>query len=214
MTMRCLVVAVAATLLGCGPALAQVSGSPIGTTSPLGMTSPLGIGPGAAVAPTGIPMGATELVAPGTSPMTFLTSPTGGNACGTTTIGPFDGGGTSAMASTTCPPTGTSPPGTAAASASSPTAMGATSLGGPIGIPMGSTELAGAGTSPPPVVPIPNPAPPVMPGPTTTMASPSAPLATSGSTTAPCLSSGVFTPNGIITTPGTTVTSSSSLGSC
>ena len=69
---RLLMVVLGAVLVGCGPAAAQVGG--IGA-SPLGMTSPLGIGPASPVAPTGIPLGATELASPGVSPMTSGTSP-------------------------------------------------------------------------------------------------------------------------------------------
>src|SRR2546423_10884962 len=38
--------------------------SPLGTTSPLGIATPLGMGPGSPVAPTGVPMGATQLSSP------------------------------------------------------------------------------------------------------------------------------------------------------
>src|SRR5689334_10888032 len=50
-------------------AMAQVAGqNDPGLASPLGLTSPLGLGPGSPVAPTGLPMGATELATPGISP--------------------------------------------------------------------------------------------------------------------------------------------------
>lgn len=54
-------------------AIAQVSGLP----PAVGMTSPLGIGPASPVSPTGIPLGAEELVSPGESPLTAATSPLG-----------------------------------------------------------------------------------------------------------------------------------------
>jgi hypothetical protein len=82
---RFLMAVMAAAFLGCGSTAAQVGG--IGTSpgaSPLGMTSPLGIGPAPAVAPTGVPLGATELASPGVSPMTSGISPLGpatGSAC-------------------------------------------------------------------------------------------------------------------------------------
>jgi len=57
-------VTLAASLLGCGSVQAQVAVGP----SSLGATSPLAITPGMAVAPTGIPFGATEMATPGTSP--------------------------------------------------------------------------------------------------------------------------------------------------
>src|SRR5882724_3889318 len=59
---RFVMVTTAAVLLSCGSAFAQ---------------SPLGIGPGSPVAPTGIPMGTTELASPGVSPTTSGTSPLG-----------------------------------------------------------------------------------------------------------------------------------------
>jgi hypothetical protein len=63
----------AAVILGCAPAFAQVSpGLP-----PLGMTSPLGVGPALPVPPARVPLGATELAAPGVSPLTSVTSPLG-----------------------------------------------------------------------------------------------------------------------------------------
>jgi hypothetical protein len=59
----------AAVLLGCGSAFAQIGGmSILPGLSPLGMTSPLGIGPGSPVAPTNLPLGATELASLGVSP--------------------------------------------------------------------------------------------------------------------------------------------------
>ena len=68
---RLIIAAMLAVALSRGPALAQVGtvgGAP--TPSPLGMTSPLGIGAPQPVAPTGIPLGATEIVPQGTSPGT------------------------------------------------------------------------------------------------------------------------------------------------
>jgi hypothetical protein len=71
---RSAIVVVTTAMLGCSPAFAQMAGS---NPSPLGMTSPLGMGPGSPVAPTGIPLGATELASPGVSPMTSGASPLG-----------------------------------------------------------------------------------------------------------------------------------------
>ena len=68
---RLIIAATLAVALSPGPALAQVGtvgGAP--TPSPLGMTSPLGIGAPQPVAPTGIRLGATEIVPQGTSPGT------------------------------------------------------------------------------------------------------------------------------------------------
>jgi hypothetical protein len=195
MMMRLLIVAITAALLGSGSASAQIGG--LATSpgpSPLGMTSPLGIGPAAPVAPTGIPLGATELATPGVSPMTSGASPVvpaigGATACsgagavggstglanpgtsGSTTI--FDGGGLGGTASGTCAATASGSSGGPAASASSPTGMGAASAVGRVGIPLGSTELNVGGLSPPPDVLTPNP---------------SAPLSTSGT---PCPTTGM-----------------------
>lgn len=178
---RLLMAAMVVALLGCGPAAAQVGG--IGTppgASPLGMTSPLGIGPAPAVAPTGIPLGATELASPGVSPMTSGISPLGpttGSTCsslgssmssgiatspagtsGSTNI--FDGGGTAGTASGTCAGISSSALSGPAASASSPTGMGSVSSVGRAGIPLGSTELGVGGLSPPPDILSPNPSAP------------------------------------------------------
>jgi hypothetical protein len=218
MTARLVTATLAAALLACGSSHAQVGVSAVGTTSPLGMASPLGMGSGSAVAPTGIPMGSTELASPGLSPPLASVTPSGTMPCATATTGAtsgavFDGGGMSGTAG--CAFNGSTSTGSAAASGSSPTAMGGVLSTGRAGIPLGSTELAPGGLSPPPLVPLATPAPLVTLAPST-MTSPSAPLATSGTTTttAPCPSNGVFTPNGIITTPGTAVTSTGSTGSC
>src|SRR5260370_11919308 len=75
----------AAALLGCGSTLAQVGGM---GTSALSATSPLAIGSGSPVAPTGIPLGATEMTAPCTSPTpptTLSCSTTGGPTSQTAT---------------------------------------------------------------------------------------------------------------------------------
>src|SRR4030088_878662 len=77
----------AAVLLGCGSAFAQVGGMSISPGAPLGMTSPLGIGPGSPVAPTRVPLGATELASPGVSPMTSGASPMGPTTGSTTCSG-------------------------------------------------------------------------------------------------------------------------------
>ena len=74
---RVVMATTAAVLLSCGSAFAQVSGiSPL--LSPLGVTSPLGVGPGSPVPPTHIPLGATQLGAPGISPPMTSTAATTG----------------------------------------------------------------------------------------------------------------------------------------
>ena len=166
-------------LLPCGPALAQVG--PIGAPTPplLGTVSPLGIGSAAPVPPTGIPLGATELTNIGVSPTTSGVSPVGPSSSsvsicsgfgssipqaslgsintmpGTTTVtsmtSTFDGGGTLGNASGTCAPGASADFARPAASASSPTGIAAATRVGPVGIPMGSTDLGAGGLSPPPV---------------------------------------------------------------
>jgi hypothetical protein len=132
------------------PALAQVSLTPtIGATSPLGMT------PGSSVAPTGIPMGATQLASPGLSPLPCSTAgaPSTATSGSTTT---FDGGGLGMGTGTSMPgSTAMSAPcgGTAGSSASSIAATSPMTPGGAAraGIPLGSFEIGSAGVSPPPL---------------------------------------------------------------
>jgi hypothetical protein len=82
---RLLIATIAWAYLGCGSVFAQVA---MGTaTPPLGITSPLGIGPGAPVAPTGIPLGGFELSSPGVSPATAGASSMGLTAGQTACIG-------------------------------------------------------------------------------------------------------------------------------
>src|SRR5258708_13362317 len=94
MKMQFVMATLAATFLAGGSTLAQVGGM---GTSPLGATSPLSMGSGSPVAPTGIPLGATEMTAPGTSPAPLSTMGMPGctGAAGSTsqTANPlFDGG--------------------------------------------------------------------------------------------------------------------------
>src|SRR5258708_14534736 len=87
-----------AVLLGCGCALAQMGGT---STSPGNIATPLALGPVAPVGPSGVPLGATELAAPGTSPAPPSTMGCS-NAAGSTSqagMALFDGGG---MTSSAC----------------------------------------------------------------------------------------------------------------
>jgi hypothetical protein len=155
----------AITMLGCSTALAQVGGMSVPTpgiaaTSPLGM--PGGSQPGTSVGPTGIPLGATELAAPGISSM--LSDPTamasgclaGGSGIsgGISGSSTYDGGGLAAggMGAGTAPCAGASA-GTASPSGSAPSA----SPGGAsrTGIPLGSFEIGNAGVSP--LITVPSP---------------------------------------------------------
>ncbi|UWU78780.1 hypothetical protein N2603_10100 [Bradyrhizobium huanghuaihaiense] len=117
------------------------------TTPPsVGMsaTSPLNLG---ATRPEGIPLGSTEIATPGISPINPSLGMTNcapsGNAG--SSGAPFDGGGLSGSSSLACQ-SGTTTP-----SALPPQ----TSTIGRVGIPLGSTELGGAGISP--SVPVPGP---------------------------------------------------------
>jgi hypothetical protein len=145
MKMHLVMAALAVSLLGGSSASAQVGG--VGT-SPLGAASPLAMGPGVPVAPTGIPLGATEMTTPGTSPAPSSTmgaigcsSPGGPTSQAAAPL--FDGGGMAGAASSGCAGTG--------AGGSSMPAL-PTLRAGRAGIPLGSTELGDAGLSPAPPV--------------------------------------------------------------
>ena len=145
MKMHLVMAALAVSLLGGSSASAQVGG--VGT-SPLGAASPLAMGPGVPVAPTGIPLGATEMTTPGTSPAPSSTmgaigcsGPGGPTSQAAAPL--FDGGGMAGAASSGCAGTG--------AGGSSMPAL-PTLRAGRAGIPLGSTELGDAGLSPAPPV--------------------------------------------------------------
>src|SRR5580693_8108094 len=93
MKMHFVMAAMAASLLGCGSALAQVGG--VGTFA-LGAASPLTMGSGVPVAPTGISLGATEIAMPGISPTPspMMGCSSAGGPTSQTATPLFDGGGT------------------------------------------------------------------------------------------------------------------------
>lgn len=141
----------AAALAWWNPASAQAM-TP-GLQRPSGIaTSPLVLG---TVPPVGIPLGSTEIATPGISPTAPLSgagSIFGNTGCsGFTNLSqssgaPFDGGGISGGASVSCAPTkGLDVPGPVTLRPSI----------GRAGIPLGSTELGGAGLSS--VTPVPAP---------------------------------------------------------
>jgi len=137
--------ALAVSLLAGNSASAQVGGT---GTSPLGAASPLAMGPGVPVAPTGIPLGATEMTTPGTSPapsstMGAIGCSSAGGPTSQAAAPLFDGGGMAGAASSGCA-------GTGAGGASMPALP--TLRAGRAGIPLGSTELGDAGLSPAPPV--------------------------------------------------------------
>jgi hypothetical protein len=163
-----------AGLLGCGCALAQVASAP----SPLSAT-PLAIGSSTRVGPVGIPLGATELAAPGISPAPSASTgctTTGTNAASTST---FDGGG---MAGTSASPCASIDTGVATMSA-------APTLGRGAGIPLGSTEIASPGLSPLPPSSMPFVSPLTPPAASTPMTMGVAPA----SAATPCPVTGAFT---------------------
>jgi hypothetical protein len=96
--------------------------------------------------PVGIPLGSTEITTPGISPINPAQSTMGCAASGNTgsTGALFDGGGLSGGPSTNC-----------AGSTAAASPLPSTSTVGRVGIPLGSTEIGGAGISP--TVPVPGP---------------------------------------------------------
>jgi hypothetical protein len=171
----------AASLLGCGSVWAQVAVGP----SSLGPTSPLAIAPGVPVAPTGIPLGATEMTMPGTSPAPSAAM--GINGCSgaggpmsQTTAPLFDGGGMAGASSSAC---------TGMGGADSSTPAESTLRVGRAAIPLGSTELGNAGLSPPPPVStmFVSPVVPSIASPSSTMGAPASTAATP-----PCPITGSF----------------------
>ena len=184
-----------AVLLDCGSASAQIGGTSISPGPPLGMTSPLGLGTASPVSPTRIPMGATELASPGVSPFMSATSPmtpatSVGATCGASsaasgTAALFDGGGMSGTASGTCAAGGGSSAGPAPV-ASSGTGMGSAPSVGGVGIPLGSTEIAVGGLSPPLGAPTTNPLAPLTSLTPLIVIPPSNSSAPASTSTAPC----------------------------
>ncbi len=131
-------------LLISGAAFAQTTMP--GLQPPTGMlvTSPLNP---QSTRPVGIPLGSTEITTPpGISPINPMQSATGcvGSSNSSSSGALFDGGGLSGTSSTNCA-------GSTAAISSIPS----TSTVGRVGIPLGSTEIGGAGISP--TVPVPGP---------------------------------------------------------
>ncbi|MDF0516946.1 hypothetical protein P0R31_06860 [Bradyrhizobium yuanmingense] len=128
-----------------------VAGGAIAQTTVPGMQPPAGmlatspLNP-QSTRPVGIPLGSTEIATPGISPINPMQSTTGcvGSSSTASTGALFDGGGLSGAQSTNCP---------GGAVVASP--LPSTSTVGRVGIPLGSTEIGGAGISP--SVPVPGP---------------------------------------------------------
>ena len=144
----------ATILVGANSVLAQEDEMGI---SALSATSPLAIETGSSVAPTGIPLGATEMTAPGTSPA--LPSMGCSGAAGPmsqTATALFDGGGMTGAASSACAGTGGTGTGSAGTGGAETSNTGSsmpplsTSTAGRAGIPLGSTQINNPGLSPAP----------------------------------------------------------------
>ena len=228
--MKHLSILTAVTLAIAQPALAQVTPLPIGTTSPLGVTTPLGMGPGAPVAPVGIPLGATQLSSPGVSPALAGIVPqnaiSGNTAACSGTISTtgmssptplFDA--SAGTVSGTCATAGVSASANPAGSASSPTGMGSVAAGGRVGIPMGSAELDPGGLSlPPPATSLTSTLPVATAVPTTPLMLSPVGATTSSSTTMSPSSTTSQTTTSCVGVPGninsTGSTGGSTAGSC
>jgi hypothetical protein len=145
----------ATTSTWCHPASAQVTTPGLRQPSRIDAASPLSLGSAPRVPQVGIALGSTDIATPGISPAAsqpFTGSAVGSTECSSFTNSSqssgalFDGGGISGGASVSCAP------------------MGGLDVSGPVrfrssgtraGIPLGSTELGGAGLSA--VAPVPGP---------------------------------------------------------
>jgi hypothetical protein len=198
------------TLTVAPPALAQVSLAQASLV-PLRTTTPLGMGPGAPVAPAGIPLGATQLSTAGISPALPGIVPqgaiTGNNTICSGTMSTagiasptplFDA--SAGTVSGTCATTGAGASPNPAASASSPTGIGSVAAVGRIGIPMGATELDPGGLSlPSPATPPTSATPMAMVPATPLMISP---LAAATSSSAAAMSSSSPVVSACVGVPG------------
>jgi hypothetical protein len=161
---RTLIAAMQAALLGCTPALAQVSGVGIPTPG-IASTSPFGMVIGSPVPPVGIPLGATELASPGLSPPinSAIGMPVFGTTCsaigsssGTPGLSTYDGGGmgTATSSSVSAADCSAGSGDGLSAPVTSPVSPGGVARSG---IPLGSVEMSNAGESPLLIVPAPSP---------------------------------------------------------
>jgi hypothetical protein len=134
-------------LLSNAPVFAQAALPSQPPTMGMGATSPLSTG---STRPTGIPLGSTEITTPGISPVdpsqTVGTTNCAGSDGAGPSAAPFDGGGFSGSTQLSC-----------ADSQTIPSPLPSPSLAGRAGIPLGATELGGAGISPAAPVAAPNP---------------------------------------------------------
>jgi hypothetical protein len=129
--------------LASGAAIAQTTMP--GMQPPAGMLATSPLNP-QSTRPVGIPLGSTEIATPGISPITPAQSATGcaGSSNTASTGALFDGGGLSGGSAANC-----------AGNSVAVSPLPSTSTIGRVGIPLGSTEIGGAGISP--TVPVPGP---------------------------------------------------------
>ena len=197
---RFLIVLTAGPMLLCCPAFAQTSVPP---TALLSDTSPLGKASDARIGGTGLPLGATEIVSPGISPL-ILASPgtgrgMGGVSCATPGTSPanvhglaaiFDGKGMSLGAAAGAPASGQSmrPPRMSASQICGSDAGSFAPSPAPgndnrVGIPLGATQIGNLGVSPAEAVPSTSVTPVtgvVIETPSTPVVTPAFPLVTIG----------------------------------
>jgi hypothetical protein len=135
----CTSLSIGVASLSSNPAFAQAVSSSMQPSAGTLMTSPLAAG---STRPAGIPLGSTEIATPGISPVTPSQSALVGTCAGfdgaRSSTAPFDGGG---MPSLSC-----------ADSQNISSPLPSPSSIGRVGIPLGATELDGAGISPVPPV--------------------------------------------------------------
>jgi hypothetical protein len=131
-------VMLAAVMLWLAPAAAIAQTTVPGMQPPTGMLATSPLNP-QSTRPVGIPLGSTEITTPGISPINPAQSTMGcagsGNAASTGAL--FDGGGLSGGSSTNC-----------AGSTAAVSSLPSTGTVGRVGIPLGATEIGGAGISP------------------------------------------------------------------
>jgi hypothetical protein len=131
-------VMLATAILWLVPAAAIAQTTVPGMQPPTGMLATSPLNP-QSTRPVGIPLGSTEITTPGISPINPAQSTMGcagsGDAASTGAL--FDGGGLSGGSSTNC-----------AGSTAAVSSLPSTATVGRVGIPLGATEIGGAGISP------------------------------------------------------------------
>src|ERR1700730_10445257 len=131
--------------------------------------SSYGLATSATASGTGISTPSLESSSSGMGSSMYGTSSGTGVSTAGTSMSPtvFDGGGVAGSASGTCPSTDSASLAGPAASASSPTGTGSSTVAR-VGVPLGSTELGAGGLSPVPSIPTTNPSMSTLTTPTST----------------------------------------------